>query len=73
MKCPNCNSKNVYVTHSYSAGTEGSTQRRECRDCDMIFTTATVILTMNPRRGEGASAVADRMRKEGSLFRETAP
>lgn len=74
MICPECGSKNVYVTNSYCAGTEGSTQRRQCKSCDLIFTTATVILTLRPKRGEGASVIAERMRKEGSsLFREAAP
>lgn len=59
MNCPRCDSKNVYVSHSYSTGNDGScTQRRVCSDCSAVITTTTVIVNVNPKRGEGAYSLA---------------
>jgi transcriptional regulator NrdR family protein len=64
MKCPKCDSKNVYVINAYSAGPAGTVQRRKCADCGATITTQVVVLSIEPKRGEGAYSVAKRLRAE---------
>ena len=61
MICPKCDSKDVYVSHTYSTGGGGaSMQRRVCETCHAVLVTETVIVGVNPRRGQGAYSLAKR-------------
>lgn len=64
MKCPKCGSRNVYVKMTYSAGTAGNVQTRKCEDCGATMTTQTVVLSIEPKRGEGAYSVAKQLRSK---------
>ncbi len=50
------------VTHSYDAGRGGQTQRLECSGCPCIATARTLIIATDPGYGDGAAAVARRMK-----------
>lgn len=64
MRCPKCKSKNAYVSNTFSAGDAGSVQRRICDDCGAVFTTAVILMNVDPPLGQGAKAIASRLRKK---------
>ncbi len=62
MRCPSCKKGTLKVTHTYSVPS-GYTQRRECDHC-LVVATSTVLLTnIDPVRGQGAKAMATRLRE----------
>lgn len=66
MRCPKCNSRNIRVVNTYSAGKAGTTQRRKCDDCEAIITTAVVVFGTDLPRGRGARALAKMMGKKNA-------
>ena len=56
----------LYVTNTYSAGPQGSVQRCECCKCGTVHTVTKFVASVNPRYGEGAAAVAARLRKKNA-------
>lgn len=65
MICPKCGKGKLLVENSYSTPS-GVVQRRVCPSCETVFTTTTIttIVNENPPTGEGAYAVAKKMREE---------
>lgn len=61
MRCLKCG-HDMIVTHSYDAGPGGQTQRLECSGCSCIATARTLIMATDPEYGQGAAAVARRMK-----------
>jgi len=59
MRCCGQPSK---VTHSYTAGRAGRTRRSICTKCHKCFTEVIVLLATEPGSGQGAYAVAQRLR-----------
>jgi transcription initiation factor TFIIIB Brf1 subunit/transcription initiation factor TFIIB len=63
MKCPKCSVGKVKVTHTY--GTDfGFTQRCVCEGCGAVLVTKATIIKIDPTYGEGASAIARKMREK---------
>jgi hypothetical protein len=65
MKCiaKGCDGQ-LKVTNTYSGGERGKAQRRQCEKCGLVVVTQTLILHVDPQHGQGAAAVARRMRDE---------
>lgn len=63
MICPKCDKDTLVVTHSYSAGQAGQTQRQECLICGCVVTSRTLIEAVDPGYGEGAYSLAERLKK----------
>lgn len=63
MKCPACKTGELRVTNTYSAGDRASTRSKVCLNCGQRYT-ETLLLEPANRRGEGAAAVASRLRRE---------
>lgn len=68
MNCPNCNSR-MTVTHSYSAGPKAYTKRLECSDekCGTVATATLIMESVNPGYGEGAAALAKKLRDKPEI------
>lgn len=66
MKCPKCDSMNIYVANTYSAGGQGKTQRCICDDCGATLVVEVVIVEVDPPHGRGARARANQMKKARS-------
>jgi transcriptional regulator NrdR family protein len=66
VNCPakDCDGE-LRVTNTYRAGERGLTQRRQCLKCGIVATTQTVVIFVDPKPGQGASAVARRMKDAG--------
>lgn len=64
MICPKCGNQ-MEITHTFTAGEHAKTQRLECKKCNMVGTAQTILVNVNPDRGEGAKALADKLRKQG--------
>ena len=62
MKCPKCGAP-LRVTHSYAVP-EGQTQRMVCDACKTICTTQKMIVAVDPRYGQGAASLAERLRRK---------
>lgn len=66
MKCPGCNER-MFCTNSYRVP-GGVTQRLECKTkgCRKVAAavTQTVIVSVDPKKGEGAAALAKKLRRE---------
>ncbi len=60
MMCPVCGDK-LRVTNSYSTRA-GKTQRLECESCLTVATSVIVLANINPLRGQGARALARRLK-----------
>lgn len=69
MICPKCGHV-MRVTHSISAGAAGSTRRYECQSgkCRAVAITKTEIVAVDPPRGQGAYALAQKMRRVDVKF-----
>ena len=65
MECPRCNQP-MRVTHSYSAGRTGRTQRQVCEACGKVVTVVARIAHEDPKRGQGAAAVAKKLAEDHS-------
>ncbi len=63
MKCAHCDSK-LLVSHSYGTP-RGRVQRLECEGCCRVYTAAVLLVNEEPRRGEGAAALAKKVAQEG--------
>lgn len=72
MDCPVCKKNKLRVVNSYSTGS-GKTQRLECDHCLIVATSIVVLVNVNPGRGEGASALAKRVRNGASVQIEEPP
>ena len=68
MRCPECN-KTMKVTHVYEAGPKAFTRRLECPDgkCGTVATCTVVMENVNPGYGQGAAALAKKLRKKVDL------
>ena len=62
MKCLKCQA-NIKVTNTYIIP-EGSVHRCVCPDCDTVYTAETLISCTDPKRGEGAMAIAKKRREQ---------
>lgn len=60
--CASCGGELV-VTHTYSAGSASQARTLKCRRCGQKFTQVSFLLGPANKRGEGAEAVAARLRK----------
>ena len=65
MRCPKCDTRLV-VTHTYAAGDAGKTSTAKCQNCGLVATIVSTIQAINPKRGEGAAAVAKEMKNARS-------
>lgn len=66
MKCPQPKCEgNLTVTNTYMIGVN-RTQRASCPECKTVVTLHTEVTAINPIRGEGAAALAQRIRKTAS-------
>lgn len=61
MRCPKCGAR-LHVTHTYNVEGIGRTQRLDCRKCALVAVTKTEIVEINPGFGQGAAALAKRLR-----------
>lgn len=63
MKCPKCKG-DVKITHTYIGGNQTKTQRAECQNlrCQSVLTLQTTVVAVNPTKGNGAAALAKRLR-----------
>lgn len=62
MRCEKCHSK-LKVTNTYTVP-EGHVQRRECPKCDTVLVTETKVVSINPKWGQGATALASQRNKK---------
>ena len=62
MNCPKCG-KSMRVTHSFPVAS-GKIQRLECT-CRTVATLKAVLVNVNPGFGQGAAAMAKKLRKGG--------
>jgi len=69
MNCSFCQTR-LRVTRTVSAGPVGRTQEAECPACKRSFTTVTLILSDSEGYGNGAAAVAKKVRN-GKINLET--
>lgn len=67
MSCPKCGGR-ARVTHSFEAP-GGKTQRAECESCLRVLTFLTVCVGEAEERGQGAYALAKRLRLNGEAPR----
>ena len=63
MKCPECGKGELRVTHCFQAHERASTRTRVCNECGEKYTEVRELLPAR-RRGEGAAAVAAKLRRE---------
>ena len=61
MNCPNCKEK-LKVSHTYRTPA-ATTQRSECPGCLLVTTNVILMVNVNPDEGEGARALAAKLRK----------
>ena len=68
MECPRCHGK-MLVTNSYRVGVKGSTHKYQCQNlkCGLIATAITIPIFLSPNHGQGASSVAEKLRKSTSV------
>lgn len=65
MNCPKPNCGGLLaVTHTYSAGPHGKVQRMQCCSCLKVVTAQTIIVDADPKRGQGAKALARKLSNE---------
>ena len=69
MNCAKCNTR-LKVIRTISAGPAGRTQEAECPGCNGRFTCVTLVLQEVDGYGNGAEAVAKRLRN-GKISLET--
>ena len=69
MNCSKCNVR-LKVTRTVTAGPVGRTQEAECPECRRTYTCVTLILSESEGYGNGAEAVAKRL-KNGKISLET--
>ena len=69
MNCPKCG-KQMKVTHTYPVRGQGATHRRECT-CGTVVTTKTVVVNINPGKGEGAFSLAKTLRSKAGAQAES--
>lgn len=62
MKCEKCSGE-LLVDHTYDAGAKAKTARLTCMMCGAVHVTITKIVSVDPVWGQGASAIAERMKK----------
>lgn len=69
MRCPKCNSAKMNVTNTYAVNETVKTQRWACGDCGAKIVTkvVTTVEAINPRRGQGASTLAERLRRSSII------
>lgn len=63
MKCPKCQSEDFKITNTHLVGACEKSQRAECSHCGTIAALKTELVAINPPRGQGAAAIANRMRQ----------
>jgi hypothetical protein len=68
MICPECGVGELRVTHTYRAHEEASTRTKACTHCKQKFTEV-LLLQRADRRGQGAAAVATRIRLNAVIAR----
>jgi len=64
MECPKCKTGVMEVTHTYNCGERGTMQRLVCNKCDTVGTAQNVLINIDPKRGEGAFAIAKKVNKK---------
>jgi hypothetical protein len=62
VNCPKCDVK-LKIKQVYAAGGVSKTSRAECPDCSRVYTIVAFLLGEAQERGEGAYAVAKRIRQ----------
>jgi hypothetical protein len=63
MICPSCVKAELTVTKTFSAGRAGKASETICPACGKRFSTITVAVCEIKKRGSGAYAVAQRLRR----------
>jgi len=65
VKCPKCEAESsLKVTHTY--GSDYSfTQRAVCGSCGAVVVRHATVVAVDPPHGEGAAAIAERMKRTG--------
>lgn len=69
MNCQSCDTK-LKVVNTYSVP-GGKTQRLECPACFTVYTAAVVLLNVDPKKGDGASALAKRLTEGRAVLTTT--
>lgn len=70
MRCPKCG-EHLEHRHTFNAGTDAQTQRRECVRCNIMYTLAYVIVVADPAYGEGAERLAKCLEPRVSEVQQT--
>lgn len=64
MKCPKAGCKGSFrVTNTFLAGETARTMKLQCDSCGLIGTACQILVNVNPGSGQGAHALAGRMKK----------
>lgn len=61
-QCPKCKNK-MRVTHTYSIGEKGRTQRLYCEKCHTVATAVALVVNIDPEYGQGAAKLAKKIRE----------
>lgn len=62
IACTKCKKGKMRTTHTYGCGLQGTIQRTECLHCGAVGIVRAALISIDPPRGEGADAVAKRLR-----------
>ena len=64
MRCPTCSSR-LRVSHVFNAGDTATTRTAVCPGCKASWTTVEVVVARVEAKGQGAHALAQKIRAEG--------
>lgn len=73
MKCPKQCGARLKVTHTYRAGDAGTTRRLSCPRCGAVVTAVTIAVAVDPKYGQGASSLAQKMNQNPLKLPFSAP